>query len=248
MDNPNISIRVRYHESSSSLQTRHRSTVTSSSSNNNKSKSLHSSCCGDTTGLLLRRRNSCTPTTSSSSLSSSSSPSLSSPVLVIGRRLTATKTNPHIGSFRHAPPTSLRSMEATSSSLSFLASRIRYHSTRAAYDFATTTTHTARLATPGIPVPPRRRERSSSLSSLSSSSFIPTSSSFLQVTTVIQVPAMKQSPYVGWFRHAPSLSAGTVSTSATKQNQQQQQQQQQKKKNMFTVHKIDLDSFLDLNR
>ena len=60
---------------------------------------------------------------------------------------------------------------------------------------------------------------------------------------------MKQSPYVGWFRHAPSLSAGAVSTSATKQNQQQQQQQQQqKKKNMFTVHKIDLDSFLDLNR
>lgn len=41
--------------------------------------------------------------------------------IMIGRRLGATKNNPYVGSFRHAPPTSLRSMEA--SSLPSLSSR-----------------------------------------------------------------------------------------------------------------------------
>ena len=88
MDSPNITIRIRRHESLPCPSLPRTHVHTSAAKVTNVQKSNHA--CGTASVL-------------------------------IGRRLGATKNNPYVGSFRHAPPTSLRSMAA--SSLPSLSSR-----------------------------------------------------------------------------------------------------------------------------
>jgi len=179
----------------------------------------------------LRRRN----TASSSTVSS---------VLLINRRLGATKNNPYIGSFRHAPPTSLRSMEATSSSLSSLSSAItaRIDDARVRMQNISTPTSTST----STPTCTTGRGRSSSLSSYFSPSLSPSASSSSAATLMVQhahvhVPAMKNSPYVGWFRHAPPSSMKPTSSFKKKK-------QKKMKNHPFGIHKVDLDSLTELDR
>ena len=91
MDSPNISIRIRRHESlpCHGLPRTH--------------NIMHSSSAKASSGQQRSNR------------------MCAKASVLIGRRLGATKNNPYVGSFRHAPPTSLRSMAA--SSLPSLSSR-----------------------------------------------------------------------------------------------------------------------------
>jgi len=172
MDSPNISIRIRRHESlpCPSLQRTY----------------IHPSVAKVTDG----QRNNRTCGTAS---------------VLIGRRLGATKNNPYVGSFRHAPPTSLRSMAA--SSLPSLFSR----------------------------------------EAIASSSF---SSVFCSPSSAFAA----NSPYVGWFRHAPPvfssfqiLGSATVMNN-TKNKRNQAGEKKPSTKSSVVQHKIHLNSLLKLDR
>eukprot|EP00537_Pseudo-nitzschia_pungens_P011386 CAMPEP_0172386448 /NCGR_PEP_ID=MMETSP1061-20121228/3995_1 /TAXON_ID=37318 /ORGANISM="Pseudo-nitzschia pungens, Strain cf. pungens" /LENGTH=631 /DNA_ID=CAMNT_0013115833 /DNA_START=338 /DNA_END=2233 /DNA_ORIENTATION=+ len=181
MESPNISIRIRRHES----------LPCHSNTSTNSINGKH----GISTSARLRRHR----TIHSHSTAS----------VLIGRRLGATKNNPYIGSFRHAPPTSLRSMEA--SSLPSLFSR------------------TESASSPSVLLSPPY----SGMSAVSSA-----------------VPAMKNSPYVGWFRHAPPSFSSyyhVISSNKNKDGGNRRAGTRTMRKSLFQ-HRINPDSPQELGR
>ncbi|KAG7337402.1 ring finger domain containing protein [Nitzschia inconspicua] len=145
--------------------------------------------------LRIRRHESLPCTASSSTLRRHATS-----VLLSSRRLGASKNSPYVGSFRHAPPTTFRSMAASE------------------------TQHSTVIRT------------STLLSPVFSSS----------TSATVAIP-MKNSPYVGWFRHAPPSTRSTSKTRSHLSTLIDRSNSKKQRKDNY-IHTVDPDVLMKLDR
>eukprot|EP00529_Nitzschia_sp_RCC80_P000722 CAMPEP_0113481920 /NCGR_PEP_ID=MMETSP0014_2-20120614/22655_1 /TAXON_ID=2857 /ORGANISM="Nitzschia sp." /LENGTH=889 /DNA_ID=CAMNT_0000375427 /DNA_START=567 /DNA_END=3236 /DNA_ORIENTATION=- /assembly_acc=CAM_ASM_000159 len=204
--------------------------------------------------ISISRKNNATATPTPTTRKSRTSSSSSSPAAVLTRRVTRhvvlmrgshklnTKTNPHVGSFRHAPPTTFKSMEVSdTTTLHYLVETIAAAAaitSSASFPYILKQQQQQQHQTPLISNVATAAAAAAALTSCSSSSttttswkpfpILPPQTSFSSSSSAAAAAtaavakaaapcfAMKTSPYVGFMRHAPPSSSVVSSQSQSR--------------------------------